>query len=226
MAKKETCSNILKPGKNKLLVPSSNVIWNGGKLCLTDSILDGNNLNDIVALIAQRICDIECPDFPPIPTIEEEIITNAQGVLLNDDANFVGNTYFEFAAFGYESMIYTNNSGDTKTYIVEATSNAGRNSITPNEYGSSELDMAIYKRDLAPSDTLISEVSNKSLIFFDSTLDPGDVNPTLYFIQSTLHDKAEVELLDGESVLLKFKTKNAGSGYINKSILHIREKHI
>lgn len=221
------CTNTLKPKPTGSKILSSQVQWNGGVLCINGVPLDGEDLNYVIGLISQAICDIpEIPDPVVIPTIEEEVISNVQATLLDADANYVGNTYFQFAALGYESLIYTNTSGSTKTYIVDAITNVGRNSIVTSEYGSSDVDMGVFKRDVTLVDSLVSEVSNNVSIFFNSTLNPGDINPTIFLINSSLTDKAEVELQNGESVLLKFKSKNPGTGFINKSILHIREKHI
>jgi len=157
------------------------------------------------------------------PTLEKVLISNVQDTDLSADANFLAGTYFQFAGLGYDGLIYTNTSGVTKTYIVTGTANVGTNDIAQNIYGKSEVDMAIEKRSLGV-DTQLSSVEGRVQIDQDSTLNPGDINPTLYFTKLCLVDKAEVTLADGDSVLLKFRTKDASSGFLKKATIEVIEK--
>ncbi len=191
----------------------TNIVDNGDAT-LTITYTDGTS--QIIPFLSVTI--------PPAPALEKVLISNVLDTDLSADANFVGNTYFQFAGLGYETLIYKNTSGVSKDYIVTATANIGTNAISPNEYGRSEVDMAIETRDALLVDTQVSSVEGRVSINQDSTLNPGDINPTIYFIKSVLVDKVEVTLADGESVLLKFRTKDAFSGFLKKATLEVIEK--
>ena len=52
------------------------------------------------------------------PTYTESLITNVADVEMSADANFVDLTYFQFAGSGYQNLIFTNNTGVTKTFML------------------------------------------------------------------------------------------------------------
>ena len=81
------------------------------------------------------------------------------------------------------------------------------------------MDTAIYKR-VSGVDTLQSEVLASTSILY---IGEG-VTTSLYNVINSTSDIAEVTLQNNESVLLKFRTKETGSGFIKKASLHVREK--
>lgn len=228
------CKKTLKPKPIGTDVLASNVIWNAGMLCFMEAIADGKSITEIIQELGNAHCELQeafdgliIPPAAEVPVLEEVVLTNINGVLLDADVNFVSDTYFQFAGLGYESLEYTNNSGSTKTYIIDARANIGTSATAPS-YGFSDVDMAIFTRVSGPIESQISEVLGQNQINFlgdGININPEWVINGVYVYQALISDLAEVTLQDGETVLLKFKSKGGASGFLNKAILHVREKH-
>jgi hypothetical protein len=178
----------------------------------------GLSAYDIWLLVGNTGTEQDFIDSITPPTYTESLITNVQDVEMSTDANFADLNYFQFAGSGYQNLIFTNTTGQTKTFMVTSYTNFGRNDLT--NYGSANVDTAIYKRVLGV-DTLQSEVLATNSILYAG--DPA-LTTSLYNVINATSDIAEVTLQNNESVLLKFRTKETGSGYLKKASLHVREK--
>ncbi len=148
---------------------------------------------------------------------EESLLSANTDFDLGGDANFVSSTYFTPAEAEYAALSFTNTSGGPKTYIVTGYYGFGKNDTGAGNYGGAEVSMAIMKK-VGAVHTLQSEVNGAYQI------NDGDAH-TLYLINASGSDIAEITLNNTEQAVLQFKTKSAGSGYLTSSRLHVREKN-
>ena len=236
----DNCPSILKPQASGLNVCSSEICFDANFSCLNIPL--GANLNQALQVMESALCWSgtlpSCVTVPPEASLQDVIEAIALKVCLEealyesktaqdlgDDPNFTSSTWFVPANGDYSTLIHTNTSlTETKTYMVAATVSFGQNEIG-GSYGDSDVDMAIFHRDTNPTDTLESDILGAVQIDFTYTPSPGDLINNVFNINTSNSDMAEVVLLPGESVLLKFRTKNAGDGFIRQAKLHVRQKH-
>lgn len=239
------CEKLLKPGPTGLGICTSEICFDTNFSCLEIPV--NANLSAVLQIMEAAICSAlyytgsvpSCVSgLPTQPTIqdvvqaygpkiclEESFIKYVETLVLSSDGNYIDSTYFVPATGDYDTLIYTNSSGSTKTYIVTGICDIGDNNTGAGGYGSSDVDMGIFKRDLVPSDTLDDEVKGAIQILYTYSPSPGDLVASVYNIETSNTIMSEIELQDGESVLLKFKTKGAGAGTLRKASLHVRQKH-
>jgi len=233
------CPDLLKTKKSGINVCTSEVCFDANFSCLNIPL--GANLSQALQIMEDAICWKgtlpSCIPLSPGATLsdvvealaakvclDEELYNDETALSLGDDSNFVPSTYFIPDGGGYSSLIHTNSSSTSKTYIVFAVCGYGKIDTT-GSYGASDVDMAIFHRSTVPTDTMESEIIGAIQIDFTYTPTPGDLDNNVYNINTSNSDIAEVVLGPGESVLLKFKTKNASDGWLKQARLHVREKH-
>lgn len=244
----DNCPSILKPQASGLNVCSSEICFDANFSCLNIPL--GSNLNQALQVMEAALCwngtlpscitvDVGASMQDVIEAIalktclEEGFYEAKLSQDLGSDPSFISATYFVPANGTYSSQIHTNTSADTKTYIVTSTVAYGHSNTVIATYGDSNVDMAIFHRTTAPVDTMLSEVLGQiavAVTLVPTPPDPMDTYPVtiynnVYNIETSNTDMTEVVLLPGESVLLKFATKNVGSGWIVQSKFHVREKH-
>jgi len=195
-----------------LQIMESAICWNG-TLPSCVSVSPGATLQDVIEALALKVC------------LEESLYESKTAQDLGSDPAWSSSVWFVPTNGDYSTLIHTNTSlTETKTYMVGATVAYGQ-SNTGGLYGDSDVDMAIFHRDTSPTDTLESELIGAVQIDFTYTPNPVDLDNNVYNINTSNSDMAEVTLLPGESVLLKFRTKNASDGWIRQAKLHVRQKH-
>mgnify|MGYP003660520041 CR=1 FL=1 len=234
------CPSILKPQASGLNICSSEICFDANFSCLNIPL--GANLNQALQVMEAALCwngtlpscvtvDVGASMQDVIEAIalktclEEDFYEVFSPQFLGDDPAWSSSTWFVPSVGGYSALIHTNTSAVSKTYIVGATVAFGKNGIAAGVYGDSDVDMAIFYRDINPTDIEKSVVNGGIQINFTYPGDPSNLTTTLYNIETSNSDMTELTLEAGESVLLKFRTKDASTGFIKQAKLHVKEKH-
>jgi len=219
------------------IFPAECVIYTGDDImCELDVVVAQNTP---VSEALNNVVEYFCAGDPPIPSPLKEIFYQEEINLLNvaTATNWpvgVTNADNYFHPLGYETLSYTNTSGQSKTYKVHASWEKEFNDFTVNNSSIGNLvDGAIIKT-VSFVDTVEYESKDTSVISvflfdgltindtirIDSTPDtvnttPGDLPVEVRFLQGALPKNANifklVTLNDGETISLKFKSKGEDS---------------
>lgn len=173
------------------------------------------------------------------PVLVNEYFENVEYVSVGASAT---PTVYSFPSVGYQTLSYTNTSGGDLVLEVNATWKSGQTTILG---ASEQVDAAIIRTTVAPADVIeweylvttavaytlredatITEVGSGTTETVIASPGGGDIYLAKNFteVPSIGAMFKKVTLLDGETISLKFKTKNTSSeDFITKAQFYVKE---